>query len=669
MLRKFLNKYLHKLSIANTGRLFYLKNFNQRWEINLQKFLNRPFKSKAGIGSLLLIIILVLQFATNSVFAYPYGTAVNYTVGTNPYFAYANDFNNDGKQDLAVANYTSGTVSIMIGVGDGTFAEAVNYTVGSGPLSIEAADFDGDGDKDLAVANFTANVSILINNGAGVFATAVNYAAGSSPQSVTTADFNGDNKIDIAVSAWGGRLIYLLLGNGNGTFVAGTSYSLGVDRPIYATASDFNNDGKQDLVVAISGNVYVSVLIGNGNGTFAVKVNYNIGGTSPQFISVADMNGDSVKDFAVANYNTNNVSVLMGVGNGTFGAASVFSAGTGPRSVFASDMNGDGSLDLAVANQGTNNASVLLGNGSGSFAAPVNYAAGTAPRSVVVTDFDGDADQDLAVANQTTNNVSIFLSSLNNPIPTTSLISPTSKNVGDAQFTLTVNGTNFISSSVVRLNGSNRATTYIGSTQLTAIIPATDMLTGAAKNITVYNPSPGGGLSGAVVLTIGVDPYAPISAGLIVSGVVDPTLSFSLDMDMCNLGVLSTTEVKTCSVELSVQTNAPGGYTALIKDNNNGVLSSGLNTIVSQSGTLQVGAAGFGITSSAVTGNIAVNSLCGNSSTRIVTGINSLNQVISVGPGPTLTDTIIICAGAIITEITPAGSYSDLAIITISGNF
>ncbi len=62
------------------------------------------------------------------------------------------------------------------------------------------------------------------------------------------------------------------------------------------------------------------------------------------------------------------------------------------------------------------------------------------------------------------------------PLPTTTSISPTSKTVGDAAFTLTVNGTNFVSGvSVVRLDGADRTTTFVSSTQLTATIPASDL--------------------------------------------------------------------------------------------------------------------------------------------------------------------------------------------------
>jgi len=56
----------------------------------------------------------------------------------------------------------------------------------------------------------------------------------------------------------------------------------------------------------------------------------------------------------------------------------------------------------------------------------------------------------------------------------------------------------------VRWNGANRATTYVSPTQLTAVIPATDLTTAATARVTVFNPPPGGGTSNAVSLVVGL---------------------------------------------------------------------------------------------------------------------------------------------------------------------
>nr|HEV7954572.1 hypothetical protein [Candidatus Acidoferrales bacterium] len=84
---------------------------------------------------------------------------------------------------------------------------------------------------------------------------------------------------------------------------------------------------------------------------------------------------------------------------------------------------------------------------------------------------------------------------VNNPFPTTTSISPTTASAGSGAFTLTVNGTNFVSNSVVQWNLSARPTTFVSSTKLTAAITAADVQTANDISVTVSNPLPGGGIS------------------------------------------------------------------------------------------------------------------------------------------------------------------------------
>ncbi len=98
-----------------------------------------------------------------------------------------------------------------------------------------------------------------------------------------------------------------------------------------------------------------------------------------------------------------------------------------------------------------------------------------------------------------------------NPAPTLSTISPTSATPGGAAFTLTVNGTSYLNTSVVRWNGSARTTTFISATQLNAAILASDIAAAGTASITVFTPTPGGGTSTSATFNI-------IGAPLIVQG-------------------------------------------------------------------------------------------------------------------------------------------------------
>ncbi len=93
-------------------------------------------------------------------------------------------------------------------------------------------------------------------------------------------------------------------------------------------------------------------------------------------------------------------------------------------------------------------------------------------------------------------------SSPKNPVPGVSSISPTSAPAGSRAVTLTVTGSSFISSSVVRWNGADRATTFRSSTQLAAEISPSDLTSAGSAQVTVFNPAPGGGASGSQAFAI-----------------------------------------------------------------------------------------------------------------------------------------------------------------------
>ena len=105
-----------------------------------------------------------------------------------------------------------------------------------------------------------------------------------------------------------------------------------------------------------------------------------------------------------------------------------------------------------------------------------------------------------------------------NPVPGVSSLAPSGSAVGAGVFTLTVNGSGFVSSSVVRWNGADRATTFVSSTQLRASIAAADVAVAGAAQVSVFSPTPGGGTSGSLAFTIGVTPLLAVSATTVTPG-------------------------------------------------------------------------------------------------------------------------------------------------------
>src|SRR5215472_6626921 len=302
-----------------------------------------------------------------------------------------------------------------------SFEDPLDFGVGRSPRSVAAGDFNGDSQPDLAVANFASNnVSILLGQGAGRFAEARNVSVGTNPYFVAVGDFNDDGKVDLAVANSGSNTVSILLGRGDGTFEAARTVGVGIGGATAVVVGDFNRDGHADLAVTNRGTFAfpatagaVSILLGRGDGTFEPARNFTVE-TNPVSLVVSDFNRDGILDLAVANNNSDNVSILLGNGDGTFAAAQHYPTMRG-ESLAVGDFNGDGVLDVVTANRHAT-VSILVGNGDGTFQPMQNFWAGSEPVSLVVDDFNGDMMADLAVVEVFSNEVSVLLNNTPQPI-------------------------------------------------------------------------------------------------------------------------------------------------------------------------------------------------------------------------------------------------------------
>lgn len=368
--------------------------------------------------------------------------------GSDPVAEVVGDFNQDGIPDVAVL-WTSSTfggpysITLFTGKGDGTFGGGTIVSSGIGSqaafyptVDMISGDFNGDGKTDLAILNmgsssFSTSVTILLSNGDGTFAAPQTSAAYNQhdtggdvyPGSMTAADFNGDGKLDVAIvgDCVGACGVTILLGNGNGTFGAATTFASTKDFGQIATG-DFNGDGTPDLVVTnyFEDGSAPTIFLGKGDGTFtALTASFPLD-YFPTSIVVGDFNGDGVLDLAFSDLN--GVEIALGNGDGTFTetAASPMSAPGELYSLVAGDFNHDGKLDLAGVDHYNDRIVLLSGAGDGTFTVtpttPAVSQVDLGPFAIVAADFNEDGVPDLAMLTKYTSTASILI---NEPAVTT----------------------------------------------------------------------------------------------------------------------------------------------------------------------------------------------------------------------------------------------------------
>jgi hypothetical protein len=259
---------------------------------------------------------------------------VTIRAGQGPRWVSVADVNHDGNPDILVTNADGGTVSVLLGDGEGGFRAAAGSPIAAGhePNDIAVADMDGDGNPDMVIPNHQApTITILLGDGKGGFRPApgspFDVHSNPHPHGVALGDFNGDGRPDVATDSWGANQVELLTGDGKGGLrLPGRYFPVGRRPYERLRSADFNHDGHPDLVTTNLDDGTVTILLGDGKGGFTEARESPFGaGAKPWQVFAGDVNGDGSDDLVVipyerdlANPSQNAVTVLLGDGHGSF---------------------------------------------------------------------------------------------------------------------------------------------------------------------------------------------------------------------------------------------------------------------------------------------------------------------------------------------------------------
>ena len=363
------------------------------------------------------------------------------------------DLDGDGIPDIVVANYTVGSISVFRNtsvIGNINIANFVrkDFTSGTGATFISVADLDNDGKQDVIVANQGENTLSIFKNistsGNISFNSPVKIATPATPIGIGIGDFDKNGWLDIATANHGNGTVSIFTNKGIFNSISTSNFNprfgliTGLN-PITIDVADMDGDSKSDIVVGNYGSNSISIFKNNyisgalATSSFSTKLDFNAG-NKPGYVKLGDMDGDSKLDVVVLAEGNNSVGILRNTStSGVLSSASFasrvnFNTGITPYYISVGDLTGNGKLDILVTNFGDGTATVWQNKAipgsitSASFFKRLNFTVGTKPYAGLLADIDGDTKTDILVSNTGSNTLSI----LRNTVGAQMIVSPTS---------------------------------------------------------------------------------------------------------------------------------------------------------------------------------------------------------------------------------------------------
>lgn len=349
-----------------------------------------------------------------------------YFPGVRPIAVMAVDVDQDDHLDIAVGRRQPGEtpdrLTVLFNDGTGNIEFVRQYSVGPEPRALATDDFDRDGRPDVAVLSRNSQeVTVFWGNESRSAAdsSVVDVSgAGGSLYDIAAGDLDGDLNPDLVVSSGSSR-VTVFPGTGSRIFgISGTPQPT-TSRAHNVVLGDLDRDSHLDIVTAVTGGV--NIFYGTGSVSTFDRVLVRGGAVVANDVSLGDIDEDGALDIVYSSYpgplpglllsRDDYISTLVAKGGRSF-AVSRSAPARNPRTVEVGDLDLDGHLDVVVGHDFGNEVSVYLGDGSGELPAPQGIPVGANPQVARITDLNGDTLPDLVTANTGDETISVLLGDL-----------------------------------------------------------------------------------------------------------------------------------------------------------------------------------------------------------------------------------------------------------------